>query len=134
MRHQQQRSLQSDEQSQLEQELFMRSERITKKDEEKVLKNTEGSVKRAEKRISGSQSSLKFIDDVKILLAILRDSSFKISWKAKSIIIAGLLYFISPFDLLPDYIPFLGYIDDAFVISSVVNAVMQEIERYKAKK
>jgi uncharacterized membrane protein YkvA (DUF1232 family) len=52
------------------------------------------------------------------------------AWTSKTLVIAGLLYFISPIDLLPDYIPVLGYIDDAFVISLVMNAVATEIERY----
>jgi uncharacterized membrane protein YkvA (DUF1232 family) len=46
-------------------------------------------------------------------------------------VIAGLLYFISPVDLLPDFIPILGYVDDAFVISLVMNAIGSEIERYQ---
>ena len=56
-----------------------------------------------------------------MLYAMLRDKEFAMAWSSKTMVIAGLLYFISPIDLLPDYIPILGYIDDAFVMSVVMN-------------
>jgi len=46
-------------------------------------------------------------------------------------IIAGLLYFISPFDLIPDVIPVVGYLDDIFVISLVVKGVKKDLDQYK---
>src|SRR6476469_5463808 len=33
------------------------------------------------------------------------------------IIVAAILYFVSPFDVIPDWVPVLGHIDDAFVIT-----------------
>ncbi|MHB8863938.1 MAG: YkvA family protein, partial [Pirellulaceae bacterium] len=42
---------------------------------------------------------------------------------------AALLYFISPLDAVPDIIPGIGYIDDAFVVSAVVGLVLRGLSR-----
>lgn len=41
-------------------------------------------------------------------------------------------YLVSPVDLIPDNIPLLGFVDDAFVINTVVTlCVDKELERYR---
>lgn len=43
-----------------------------------------------------------------------------------------LAYLVSPIDLVPDNIPLLGFVDDAFVINTVVTlCVDKELERYR---
>lgn len=49
-------------------------------------------------------------------------------------IIGSLLYFISPLDVIPDFILGLGFIDDAFIIGFVFNKVAKELEKYQAWK
>jgi uncharacterized membrane protein YkvA (DUF1232 family)/3-methyladenine DNA glycosylase Tag len=41
----------------------------------------------------------------------------------KILVFAALGYFICPTDLLPDYIPFIGYADDAVVLSTAISAI-----------
>lgn len=45
-------------------------------------------------------------------------------------IVAALLYFISPIDVIPDFIPGIGYIDDVFVIGIVVAQITIDLEKY----
>ena len=51
-------------------------------------------------------------------------------------IVAGtLLYVLSPFDVLPDFIPFFGEIDDAVLVTLVATEVSQLLlDRVKASK
>ena len=43
-----------------------------------------------------------------------------------------LAYLVSPVDLIPDNVPILGFIDDAFIINTVVTlCVDKELERYR---
>jgi uncharacterized membrane protein YkvA (DUF1232 family) len=40
----------------------------------------------------------------------------RIPWYAKAIIVLTVIYAFSPIDLIPDFIPFLGYLDDLIII------------------
>ena len=46
-------------------------------------------------------------------------------------IIAGLMYLLSPIDLIPDFIPVLGYLDDIFVIGVVFTQVAKDIKLFE---
>jgi len=49
-------------------------------------------------------------------------------------LVAALIYFISPVDLLPDFIPLVGYIDDAAIFSLVLNVFHFDLDRYRTWK
>jgi uncharacterized membrane protein YkvA (DUF1232 family) len=49
-------------------------------------------------------------------------------------IVAALVYFISPVDVFPDFIPTYGFVDDMFVIGLVAAAVHESLERYKMSR
>ncbi len=49
-------------------------------------------------------------------------------------ILAALIYFVSPIDLLPDFIPGIGYIDDVAVLMLVMHMVKDDVDEYKEWK
>lgn len=123
----------AEQQKRLEQELFERAQNVSREDEKVVVEELPEKVAKVLDSVNQRLPIVKnLLNKVKTLYAMLRDKEFAMAWSSKTMVIAGLLYFISPIDLLPDYIPILGYIDDAFVMSVVMNAVASEIERYKA--
>jgi uncharacterized membrane protein YkvA (DUF1232 family) len=46
------------------------------------------------------------------------------------IIIFALLYVAGPFDLIPEIIPGMGWLDDAFVVGLVFSAVSHDLRKY----
>jgi len=50
-------------------------------------------------------------------------ASGKATKKELAILIAAIVYFVSPIDLIPDYIPFVGFADD-LVIATMVAAYL----------
>ena len=46
------------------------------------------------------------------------------------LMLAGLLYFLNPFDLIPDFLPFLGFADDAALMLFLLTKVKSEIRKY----
>lgn len=59
---------------------------------------------------------------------------WKAPWFAISMITVGLIYIISPIDLIPDAIPVVGWLDDAYVLKLVYEAVKDEFEAWRAAK
>ncbi len=49
-------------------------------------------------------------------------------------IVGGLIYFLSPIDVIPDFVPVLGYIDDIFVLNLVYKQVIKDLDKYKIWK
>ena len=45
--------------------------------------------------------------------------------------IIGLVYLVSPIDIVPDVIPFAGRIDDIMVVTAVVRLARFDLERYR---
>ncbi|MNH38167.1 hypothetical protein D3C79_991600 [compost metagenome] len=47
-------------------------------------------------------------------------------------IVAGLLYFVSPIDAIPDWLLGVGFLDDIAVLGWVLKTVADELGRFKA--
>jgi uncharacterized membrane protein YkvA (DUF1232 family) len=45
---------------------------------------------------------------------------------------AALLYVLNPFDLIPDFIPGLGYVDDAAVVMLVIRSIRADLDDYRS--
>jgi uncharacterized membrane protein YkvA (DUF1232 family) len=48
---------------------------------------------------------------------------------AKGVLAAMAVYLVSPIDLVPDFIPWLGYLDDVILAAVVVDGVLNFIDR-----
>lgn len=47
-------------------------------------------------------------------------------------IISATIYFVSPFDVIPDWIPVFGHIDDAFVVGLALKSVRRDLDTFMA--
>ena len=48
---------------------------------------------------------------------------------AKVVLAAMAVYLVSPIDLIPDFIPWLGYLDDVVLAAVVVDGVLNYVDR-----
>lgn len=48
------------------------------------------------------------------------------------VIVAALIYFVSPFDVIPDSVPILGHIDDAMVVRLALESVRADLDTFMA--
>jgi len=55
----------------------------------------------------------------------------EIPWKNLLLVTAGVVYFVTPFDLIPDFIPISGFLDDLTVLMWVFNSVRDSIEEFE---
>jgi len=89
------------------------------------------------KEFIDKHKDLDFIEDVKILFSMISDSIkgvYRIDSKTFLVIAGALAYVVLPTDLIPDFIPGIGFIDDAFVIGWTIKTIKDEIENYKRFK
>lgn len=74
------------------------------------------------------------VEDLNVLVRLIKAWSAgtyrQIPNKAIVAATASLLYFLNPFDLIPDIIPFSGFLDDVAVITYVIASLKSEIERF----
>ncbi len=73
-------------------------------------------------------NKISFAKDILALYLYMRDP--QVSWHRKAIVVAGLIYFISPLDAIPDIAPFVGYLDDLGVITALLKFLGSELTPY----
>ncbi|MCQ6275058.1 DUF1232 domain-containing protein [Bacillus sp. V3B] len=77
-------------------------------------------------------------DKLQLLFELVKAWSKKdyqdISKKTILMVIATIIYFVSPVDLIPDFLVGLGIFDDVAVIGFTVRQISSELERFKAWK
>lgn len=111
-----------------------RQKKFTEKDLDKILKAEENLKEKFK-----SQGKLKrFIDDIQVLFSMIKDyingNYREVPWNIIASVGGTLLYVLSPLDLIPDVVPFVGYIDDAAVVAFCLNFVEKDLAAYRVWK
>ena len=87
-----------------------------------------------DKFYKASPSIMAVLKNVIVLYALFKDAltgNFKIPPESLTMIGGGLLYFLLPLDLIPDFITSIGYLDDLAVLTTIVNSLKTEICDYR---
>ncbi|KJK09855.1 MULTISPECIES: YkvA family protein [Pseudomonas] len=78
----------------------------------------------------------KLREDVRLMQALClawwRGEYRSISPRALVTVVAGLLYFVSPLDAIPDWLLGVGFLDDIAVLAWVMKAVSDELAAFNA--
>jgi uncharacterized membrane protein YkvA (DUF1232 family) len=88
------------------------------------MAKTQGGEKRITRRERSGvkqrlRSFLMFLPNmVRLLGRLLKDS--RVPTAEKALVAAAIVYVISPIDLIPDFFPFIGQVDDLYVVSLVL--------------
>jgi uncharacterized membrane protein YkvA (DUF1232 family) len=53
----------------------------------------------------------------------------RVPWYAKAFMLVVIAYFLSPIDLIPDFIPVLGYVDDLIIVPAGIFLALKMIPR-----
>lgn len=108
---------------------------IKREDEARILQEIPHKTRALAAKAATSRLSIRrLLREIKLLSEMIRNRNFSLQWKSKAIALAGLAYFLLPTDAIPDFIPFVGYIDDGAVIAAVLRMLASEIERYSSFK
>lgn len=83
------------------------------------------------RRARSSEPVRLVVDRVRTLNDMVWDREYDIAWTTRLSIFAALAYFVMPADAIPDFIPVLGFADDAAVLGLVIRQVSGELTRYR---
>lgn len=68
---------------------------------------------------------------LRLIRAYAKREYVEIPWQSLILIVATILYFFIPTDLIPDWIVGLGYIDDAALIGWTMNSVKSDVDGFR---
>jgi len=76
----------------------------------------------------------KLFNQISLALDLIKDFKAKkytkIPWRSIALIAVGILYFVNPFDLIPDMLPLIGITDDALLFVSVFKSIQFDLKKY----
>jgi uncharacterized membrane protein YkvA (DUF1232 family) len=102
---------------------------INEAKDERAFREQAGKVgEQFEEKLERVGQKLRFAQDLIALFRYFMDAG--IPWQRKTVVVAALLYFISPLDAIPDLAPLIGYLDDFGVIIAVTKFMSAELAPY----
>ncbi|CRF31735.1 hypothetical protein BRSU_0337 [Brachyspira suanatina] len=85
--------------------------------------------------LSSSRHLSKFLDKIQLMVDMIGDyinGNYKdVPWKSLSAVAGALIYLILPLDVLPDLFPFIGLLDDAFIIGLCIKCFSTDLQQYR---
>lgn len=80
----------------------------------------------------------RFTKDLMLFMSLVKDyyqGNYRdVPYKTISAVVVGLLYVLNPIDVIPDFIPIIGYIDDALVLTFCLKLIEKDLEKYQTWK
>lgn len=105
-----------------------------RKTDKKDLDHIVGNEEKVEAKIARSGMLEKYSELGKLMLDMLKDYKNgvyrKVPWFTIGSIVFALIYVLNPFDIVPDFIPGLGYIDDLSVFTIALRFVETDLHNY----
>ena len=81
-----------------------------------------------ERKLAKRIAKLPFFDKISLAGALFRDQ--RVGLAARLIALGLVLYLAMPLDLIPDFIPVLGYLDDILIVGIGAVLLLRSIPRY----
>jgi uncharacterized membrane protein YkvA (DUF1232 family) len=106
------------------------------KDNNRIEKLVEEAFQKINFLKPNADSMISFIRNIKLSIKMLKayiKGDYKgVSAKTILSLVLGLVYFVSPIDMIPDVLPVIGYVDDITVLVWIFKNLKGDIEQYEA--
>jgi uncharacterized membrane protein YkvA (DUF1232 family) len=113
---------------------FRRSaEKVREEDLSQAVEGSEDKVKRLERKIPKPLTTVweRILLMIRVIKAYVRGEYREVPWGTVAAITASLLYFVCPIDVITDFLPVLGYIDDAVVIGFSMKLIDKDLKNFE---
>ena len=105
------------------------------KSPEKLRAMVEDARAKADTAGRSSNTLAGVIEDLKTMFEMLKavaKGAYRLRKETLILVAGAVLYFVIPIDVIPDFIPVAGFVDDAAVIAWVVKTCKGEIDLFRA--
>ncbi|MDN5566348.1 MAG: DUF1232 domain-containing protein [Psychrobacter sp.] len=86
-------------------------------------------------QLNNGKGLQRYAKDLLLLFSLAKDyyqGNYRdVPYKTISAAVVGLLYVINPIDIIPDFIPFIGQVDDALVLGFCLKLIEKDLLKYK---
>lgn len=76
----------------------------------------------------------RLINQTRLALNLIKDFKNKrytdVPWRSIALISAAVLYFVNPFDMVPDVLPLFGFADDAMLFATLFKSIQVDLVKY----
>ena len=114
---------------------FKRAEKKAKEllgNEEKLnslLNNAKNKSKKKSKQLKSVWSEFQTL--LRLLKAYWKKDYRETPWRTILYATAAIIYFVNPLDLIPDFIPMTGLLDDISIITFVISSIKTDLDKFK---
>ena len=110
------------------------AEKVTPKDIETVVKKSD----EIKKKFNARGPLKRFVEDGKLLIALVKDwrsgTYRQVMYGTIAAVVFALIYVFDPFDIVPDFLPIIGAVDDATIIGACLMLIERDLNKYRKWK
>jgi len=96
---------------------------------EQLLKEAETKARSNPGPITGQLQDLATL--LRMVRAYFSREYREMPWETIALAIGAIAYFVSPVDLIPDFLPVAGYVDDAAVVAFVIASASNDLQNFR---
>ena len=93
-----------------------------------LLEDAQRKAERNRDRLGDILDSLQSL--FRLVTAWMRGRYTVVPWRTIVLSIAAIFYFVNPFDVIPDFLPMFGFLDDAGVMAFVLQSIRKDLDRF----
>ena len=113
---------------------YISKAKIIINDDKKLNKLIKDVLKKLKELSNDKKTTDKLNDSLRLFIRMINAYTSKeytyVPWKTICLLVAGLIYFIYPIDLIPDFIPVSGIIDDVALIAWIYDSIKGDIDNF----
>lgn len=98
----------------------------------KLLERTQDKITKTNSDDSLKAKVIEFLSLImRMIRSYIKGDYTQMPWQTLVMFVAGIIYFVTPLDAIPDFIPVAGLIDDATVLVWLGKCFRQDLSNYK---
>ena len=113
---------------------YISKAKIIIEDDKKLKKLIEDVLDKLKELSNDKKSTEKLNESLRLFIRMVNAYTSKeytyVPWKTICLLVAGLIYFIYPIDLIPGFIPIAGIIDDVALIAWIYDSIREDIDNF----